>query len=325
MKHRGILIIALLLAGAAAWAMFAPKKGGAGKGQPEMQAVKVERGDLQVTVVSTGVVQPQNRLEIKPPIAGRVEEVLVREGDQLKKGQVLAWMSSTERAALLDAAQAQGPESVKKWEQVYRPAPLLAPLDGTLIQRAVEPGQTVTATDAVLILSDRLIVKAQVDETDVGQVRLGQEAAVVLDSYPGQEIPAKVDHIAYEAKTVNNVTIYEVDVLPQSVPDFMRSGMTATVTFRVESREGTLLVPAAAVAGEKGRRTVQASARPGGRPSVRNVETGLSDGRNTEILSGLEEGETVWVKGMGRLPPKKQQFSPFSPVPTPRDRDSRRP
>jgi macrolide-specific efflux system membrane fusion protein len=52
---------------------------------------------------------PQNRLEIKPPIAGRAEEVLVNEGELVKAGQIIAWMSSTDRAALLDAARAQGP------------------------------------------------------------------------------------------------------------------------------------------------------------------------------------------------------------------------
>src|SRR3954470_5738623 len=83
--------------------------------------VPVKRGDLQITVLATGTVQPENRLEIKPPIAGRIEQVLVQEGQNVKKGQLLAWMSSTERAAMLDAARSQGPAEVKKWEQLYRP------------------------------------------------------------------------------------------------------------------------------------------------------------------------------------------------------------
>lgn len=92
-----------------------------------------------------------------------------------------------------------------------------------MIVRAVEPGQTVTSVDAVIVLSDRLIVKAQVDETDIGRVKTGQKATVSLDAYPREEIGADVDHISYESKLVNNVTTYEVDILPGEVPAVFRT------------------------------------------------------------------------------------------------------
>ncbi len=76
---------------------------------PAYRELTITRGDIDVTVLATGVVQPSNRLEIKPPIAGRVEQVLVNEGQHVRRGQVLAWMSSSERAALIDAARAKGP------------------------------------------------------------------------------------------------------------------------------------------------------------------------------------------------------------------------
>ena len=138
--------------------------------------------NIRAVISTTGDVEPQNRLELKPPIGGRVEEILVHEGDRVKVGQILAWMSSTDRAALLDAARSQGPEALKYWSEVYKPTPLISPIDGDVIVRAVEPGQTVTATTAVLVLSDRLIVNAQVDETDVGKVKVGQKAIVSLDA-----------------------------------------------------------------------------------------------------------------------------------------------
>ena len=118
--------------------------------------VVIKRGRLEVTILSTGVVQPENRVEIKPPIAGRVERVLTSEGSRVRKGQVLAWMSSTERAALLDAASSKGPDELKQWEEMYRPTPLLAPINGTIIQRNVESGQTFTTQEAVFVMSDRL-------------------------------------------------------------------------------------------------------------------------------------------------------------------------
>ena len=281
---------------------------------PTFRAVQVTRGDLQVTALATGAVQPQNRLEMKPPIAGRVEEILVQEGHTVQKGDVLARMSSMERAALLDAARAKGPEEVTHWEELYKPTPLIGPIDGTVIARNVEPGQSVTAQDAVLVLSDRLIVKTQVDETDIGRIKLDQPTRVTLDAYPEQAIEGRVDHIAYEAKTVNNVTIYEVDVLPATVPDVMRSGMTANVTFLIEEKHDALILPIEAVHQEHGKMTVSVPGRTRRSPESREIITGLSDGKRVEVLSGLEAGETVLVTALGTSRrANAPQGSPFSP------------
>ena len=194
-------------------------------------------GSINTYISTTGTVQPQNRLELKPPISGRIEKILVKEGDRVTAGQTLALMSSSERAALLDAARAENKEQLAYWEKVYKPTPLIAPINGEVIVRAVEPGQTVTSSDAVIVLSDRLIVQAQVDETDIGKVRLGQTAIVSLDAYPETKVKATIDHIAYESTIVNNVTIYEVDILPQQVPQVFRSGMSATIDIIEQSKD----------------------------------------------------------------------------------------
>ena len=265
-----------------------------GETRPAYREVSVIRGDLEITILSTGVVQPRNRLEIKPPIAGRAEQVLVQEGQNLTKGQIMAWMSSIERAALIDAARARGPEELKRWEELYRATPVLAPINGSVILRNVEPGQTFTSSDAVFVMSDRLTIKAQVDETDIRRITLGQSARLVLDAYPDQTFDGRVDQIAYDAKTVNNVTTYEVDVLPEKTPSFMRSGMTANVSFVTESRRGVLLVPSEAVKLRDGNSYVLlAPAKPGGKPEEKRIKTGMSDGRNTEVLEGMSEGRKL--------------------------------
>jgi len=263
---------------------------------PSYRPVKVERGNLDVTVLATGIAQPRNRLEIKPPIPGRIESVEVQEGQYVTKGTVLAWMSSTERAALLDAARGKGADEVKRWEEMYRATPILAPIDGTLIQRKVEPGQSFTSTDAVLVMSDRLIVVAQVDETDIGQIKLGQAARLELDAYPDKGFDGQVSQIAYDAKTVNNVTTYDVDVLPKKIPPFMRSGMTANVTFKVKTRQNVLMVPSDAIRVRDGHSYVLRP-DPAGKsaPQEVEVEVGLSDGKRTEILSGVEDQDTLLV------------------------------
>lgn len=272
-------------------------------------------GSIQTFISTTGTVQPQNRLEIKPPISGRIEEIKVLEGEKVKIGQILAWMSSTERAALLDAARAQGEESLKYWQEAYKPAPLIAPIDGEVIVRAVEPGQTVTSSDAVIVLSDRLIVKAQVDETDIGKVKLGQPAIINLDAYPQIKVNGTVDHISYESKIVNNVTIYEVDILPERVPEVFRSGMSANVDIIERSKENILLIPLSAVKQDKEGSFVLLSQGKGIKPIKRRVELGISDEKNGEVVSGLGAKDKIIIKTQKYLPSKntRSDRSPFMP------------
>lgn len=272
-------------------------------------------GELNITTLSTGTVLPENRLEIKAPIAGRAETILVDEGWSVTKGQILAWMSSTERAALLDAAMAKGPKEQKRWEEFYYPTPILAPISGSVILRNIEPGQTFTAQDAVFVMSDRLLVKAQVDETDIALIELSQKAEIVLDAYPDSPIKARVLKIAFDAKTVNNVTTYDVDVIPDKIPDFMRSGMTANVSFFIKSKRDVLLIPSDAISISSGetfvltRNGAQASA-----PSARRIQVGLSDGKMTEVLSGLSLNEKVYVeKPKTESAQGTNPFLPFSP------------
>ncbi len=253
-------------------------------------------GSIQNFISTSGVVEPQNRLEIKPPISGRIEEILVKEGERVSVGQALVWMSSTERAALLDTARFQGEEALSYWQEAYKSTPLIAPINAEVIVRAVEPGQSVTSSDAVIVLSDRLIVKAQVDETDIGKVKLGQVAVISLDAYPQVKVKAKVDHISYESEIVNNVTIYEVDVLPEKVPEVFRSGMSASVDIIEVSKEDILIIPLEAVQQDKEGSFVLLSQGKVRKPIEQRVTIGISDESNVEIISGLAEKDKIIVK-----------------------------
>ncbi len=269
---------------------------------------------IQTSITATGTVLPQNRLEIKPPFSGRIEEIKVAEGEKIKSGQILAWMSSTERAALLDAARSQGEETLKYWQEVYKPTPLMAPLDGEVIVRAVEPGQIVTASDVVLVLSDRLIVKAQFDETDIGKVKLGRPAEISLDAYPQVKLKATIDHIAYESNVTNNVTFYQVDILPEQIPDFFRSGMSANVEITEKSRGDVLVVPLAAVRQDQAGSYVLLRSDQGKKPIRRAVEVGLADEKNVEVISGLGPEDKVIVEGMLPLSVKKSPGGSTNPL-----------
>lgn len=283
----------------------------------QYKEIVVEKGDLSVTILATGTVEPETRLNIQSPIAGRAEKVLADQGQQVKKGQILAWVSSTERAALLDGARSEGAEEIKKWEALYKPTPILAPVSGMIIQRNIQPGQTFSATDSILVMSDHLIVQAQVDETDIAQIHLKQKATIVLDAYPRESILATVEKIAYDAKTVNNVTTYEVDVLPDSTSSpslsMLRSGMTANVTFPVGSKTGILILPSDSIKTKEGRPYVLIPSPRKGQPQQREITLGISDGKRVEISSGLSEGEIVLQQEYQVSAPKTTGSSPFAP------------
>jgi len=271
-------------------------------------------GSISTSISCTGTVLPKNRLEIKPPVNGRIEKVLIQEGDTVKTGQILAWMSSTERAALLDAARGKGEEALKYWEETYKPIPLQAPIDGEVIVATTQPGQTVTTAEAVVVLSDHLIVRAQVDETDISKITRQMKAILSLDAYPDIKINSIVEHIYYESKTVNNVTIYEVDLKPEEVPQFLRSGMNASVEFMLQGKDNALLIPNEAVHKEKDRDFVYLKQDNGREPQAVSVKLGISDDKNIEVLSGINEGDRIIVKAKKyTLPKSTTGRNPFMP------------
>ncbi len=281
---------------------------------------KITRGDLWLSVTATGTVKPYNRVEVKAPIAGRIEDILVREGEMVNRGQILAYMSSVERAVLLDAARGESPETLKRWEEAYKPAPLLSPLDGMVIVRSVEPGQTVSTTDAVVVVSDRLIVEGLVDETDLSLIKIGQRAEIRLDAYRNETFEGKVDHITFESTLENNVNVYKVDVLPEEVPDSFRSGMTANVTFIVKEAKDVLLAPSEAIMDwpkelarpfESSFAIYQKNDKKKLTPIA--VELGDTDGSMTIITKGLSEDEKIAIVRKTEKQSSANIFRPSKP------------
>lgn len=280
----------------------------------DTETITISNGTIRATITTTGTVEPQNRLEVKPAISGRIESILVREGDAVQSGQVLAWISSTERAALLDAARARGDAEVAYWQEVYKPAPLIAPIDGQVIVRAVEPGQTITPSSTVVVLSDRLIAKAQVDETDIGSVRRGQPVEVTLDAYPEVRAEGVVDHISYESTIVNNVTVYETDIAIGELPEVFKSGMSAEVIIVTRTAANVPVIRLDAVSADDEGDFVFVPG--GGRSGTRRrVVLGARDREIAEVAEGLSAGDTVIVRrGAYALPQADERQNPFLPV-----------
>jgi macrolide-specific efflux system membrane fusion protein len=295
----GILIVAAIIFSVA----LKPQK------QKIEQEAKLKPRELRVELRETGGVYPRNKLEIKPTIAGRIEEILVQEGDEIKKGQIVIWMSSNERAAMIDAARTIGEEEYQLWKNIYKPMPIIAPLDGFIIHRLKEPGQTVA--DSILVMADDLIVEVNIDETDLRYIQIGKKVEMYLDAYRDEEFDGVIEHISYDAISVSNVTMYNVKIKPIKKPKVFRSGMTATITITAESKKEAQSIPSAFITEKEHKQTVVVKAGTENKPvfETREVVTGVTDGKYTEILSGLNPGETVVILSKKVKPKKKSALA----------------
>ena len=312
MKNKKWIIVLLIIIVVAAGGYYVYKtKIQKPKTDYQISYIKPAYKDMLIYVSTTGMVQPEDRIVIKPDIAGRIDNVMVKEGQKVKSGQTLILMSSTDRASLLDAAKLKGNSVYKYWEDVYKPIPLLAPISGEVIAVNFDSGQAVGLSDVLIVLSDHLIVKAQVDETDIGKVKLGQKANIYLDAYPNDIVTGKVTHISYESTVVNNVTIYEVEIILDKIPTFFRSGMSANINILVMDKKHTLTLPLTAIQEENGKKFVLVQNGKSSAGKVR-IKTGLMDDTKAEIISGLTENDQIEIKTKKYNSKTKVNGSPLS-------------
>ncbi len=313
MKKIAIAVAVLAVLAGGGWAL---KKRFSKPARDQGYTVTVTRGSIEETVEATGSVAPLNRVEIKSPVSGRVEALLVDEGARVQPGQIIAWMSSTDRAAILDAARAQGPDALKRWEDTYKPTPIIASLPGVIILRNVVQGQTIDPSIVLFAMSDTLIAIAQVDESDIGRVKLGMPVRITLDSYPDRHVMGKVFDILYEGKNVSNVIQYGVKIKVDKVPDYFRSQMTANVSFIIRNKQDALLLPANAIrdAGTDGKRVLVPGAEEG-KTEQRDVKVGIATDQTVEIVDGLSEGDKVVIRTQRYTPQQAPQSSPLTAMP----------
>jgi macrolide-specific efflux system membrane fusion protein len=270
------------------------------------QEAKLTPRDLRMEFRVAGGVTARNMIPIKSPVSGRIEEVLVNEGDVVKRGQIIFWISSSERAAMIDAARAVGESEFQRWQEIYRPTPVVAPMNGFIIRREKEPGQTITQTEAILRMADDLIVSVNIDETDFRYIKIGNKVNMFLDAYPNQYFEGIIEHISYDSVNINNVIVYEVKIRPLKKPKMFRSGMTATTVITADSKDGVLSIPNVFISEKGGKKTVMVRAVNSRKREfkTREVKTGVSDGKYIEILSGLNPDEIVVLLDQKKKPKK---------------------
>ena len=189
----------------------------------------------------------------------------------------------------------QAQVSLQQAEWRLEQATLAAPFSGVVTTLLIEPGEMANGGQTVLILSDltNLDVEVNLDETDVVKIALGMQVVVTVDAFPGMEVSGEVIEIAPTAAVQSGVVLYPVTVRldPTELP--LRSGMTVNVTFPIEQRTDTLLVPFRAIETEGGQAYVtRVTASSSERVAV---TLGLITDTQVEILSGLNEGDVVTV------------------------------
>lgn len=237
--------------------------------------------------------------------------------------------------AVAEAQVAQAEAELDDMRRTREKAVIRAPIDGIVLERKVEPGQTVAAslqTPVLFTLAEDLAqmeLHVDVDEADVGRVAVGQPAAFTVDAYPDQRFPARIEQVRYAPQTVEGVVTYETLLAVDNADLLLRPGMTATAEILVQRLDDVLLVPNAALRFSPPRPPGDASDRGGGlvgmllprmprgrngdgnapssgetrvwvlrdgQPAAVAIETGVSDGTDTQVIAGaISAGQRVIV------------------------------
>lgn len=209
-------------------------------------------------------------------------------------------------------ALSQAKEALKVAEDQLRYSRIVAPIDGTVIQRTIRAGETVvpgtmaTFDDkSLLVVADMstLIAKVELNQIDVAKVRIGQQVSLSLDALPGKSYSAKVSKIAPAAITPKGK---ETDIFPVEATldagalSDIKPGMTADVKFHIDVRKDVLKLPIEAVLKEDGKFYVSklVEKQPGKAKTAEKLEikVGVRNDREQEVLSGVAEADEVVIR-----------------------------
>lgn len=233
-------------------------------------------------------------------------------------------------------------EEVQRAQTNLGYATITSPIDGIVLSKSVEEGQTVAASfstpELFTIAQDltNMQVVADVDEADIGDVKEGERVSFTVDAYPDDTFEGTVKQVRQEATTTNNVVTYEVVISAPNADLKLKPGLTANVTIYTAERKGVLSVQSKALRFTPQKETVgkmkildqTGNAKnkvwtiEGNSIVAHNVNIGMTDGTNTQILNGISAGVKV-VTGLNvtggeqddAQPNASSERSPFAPGP----------
>jgi len=351
MKKRRILIITICLVVIGIVLGIVLTRGAGPEATPS--TVAVARGDIVKTALVDGNLIMPNKAYLSFGVTGTVTEVLVDEGNNVTKEQVLARLdapsleSSVEMAELqveiaeerVKAARAQyeialinldestpmvseevlelqvdgakaswetaklnlktAKLSLESAELNLEKAVMVAPFDGVVTDVAIGEGDEITAaalaTPAIsLVDSSEVEMRGFIDEIDVAMVKVGQAANITVDALPDEEITGRVTFVCLVSRARIGVISYGTTITLEDAVAGFRDGMTATARVIIERRDDVLLIPNRTIRGTLDNPKVVVLVDE--QQEEWDITLGLTDGINTEVLSGLEEGEEVVLR-----------------------------
>lgn len=212
-------------------------------------------------------------------------------------------------------------ENVQRAQTNLGYATITSPIDGTVISKSVEEGQTVAASfntpELFTIAKDltNMQVVANVDEADIGNVKEGDRVTFTVDAYPDDTFEGTVKQVRLEATTTNNVVTYEVVISAPNADLKLKPGLTANVTIYTQERSGVLAVANKALRFTPTKETVGKDMKiadckgknkvwtlNGNTLTAHPVTIGQSDGINTEITKGLKQGDKIVTEIVVNIP-----------------------
>ena len=322
-------IILCLLGGGGYW--YSSSQTAVEETQQQIKTVAVQRGDVKTEVSATGALSAVRSIEISSKVTGRITEMRVEENQHVQAGEVLAVLDSRalqqtleQLRVKMDVAQAnykraeelvevggyslQQLDTARENYEVARTNyeskladlgdyTITTPISGIVIGKPLEEGQTVvqgiSAAQVMMKIADlsEMQIEADVDETDIGKVKVGQNVTFTIDTYSGKTFTGTVTKISNQSTTTNNVIYYTVYVAVHPTSYDLKPDMTARLVINTNERHNVLYLPNEAVKVVNGQATVQVLEK--GKQVTKNVTTGLSGEMSTEIVEGLSEGEEV--------------------------------
>lgn len=280
----------------------------------------VSRTEMIRAVYATGTVEPVRWTVLSPEKTGRLIEIVHNEGEKVTKGDVVARMDSRlveerlheakerltyvtkeverhrtlvksgavsrSRADEAERDYGEARERVQALKQEISDLQLTAPMEGVVLRREVESGETVQAgAPAFWVGSPKpLRTTAEVDEEDIGQVKLGQTALIKADAFPEQVFEGKVDEITPQGDAINKVFRVRV-ALPDDTP--LMINMTVEVNIITERIAQTLVIPTESESSGFVWRVVN------GKKQKTAIKTGGRNETQLQVLDGLKEGDII--------------------------------
>lgn len=236
-------------------------------------------------------------------------------------------------------------ENVRKAQTNLGYATITSPIDGIVLSKSVEEGQTVAASfstpELFTIAQDltNMQVVADVDEADIADVKVGERVSFTVDAYPTETFSGTVKQVRQEATTTNNVVTYEVVISAPNTDMKLKPGLTANVTIFTSELDGVLSIPSKALRYSPEKETVgkrkivdcngknKVWTLEGNQIVAHAVKIGMTDGTHTQILGGIAAGKQI-ITGIKMNTDEAngdgpQESSPFAPGPRKQDKNGK--